>query len=465
LRKYLSTSILLISVTIGAGWAAKPKAKPKAKPVQTKTTKPTPAKATNPQSFPVSMQAVGTFDETQPAAKITIFASPDESEPASFTIKSPKPFTGVAIKLAGDLTTGSNKLPTAAATIFQVSADTLMPIAPFDLQAGDSQRFWMTINVPVRTPAGVYKGAVAVVAGGKVIGKLPIELTVLPMRLLKSSKQYGILLPSANTVDESYIATLNAIRINGFGLASTAVPIEELPDAVAAINDAKLGTTIPYINPDITAESVMPTSARSNVKLLYSVGYDPKTDEQIGDALTLAESLNNANVKTFTLISDPAAFDRLAGSVNYLIDDIDLPYIQGLLSGEKRANGRNEWLFWNIADDSIVNRLNAGLLLWKSGLDGAFPPLPSDADPVIGTAKWEALREGVDDTRYITTMMSWLREVKDLHKGKDTTDAAEAYLNAVLAKPLAGLTNKELQAIRWQIAQYAIKLEGIVKRK
>jgi hypothetical protein len=90
----------------------------------------------------------------------------------------------------------------------------------------------------------------------------------------------------------------------------------------------------------------------------------------------------------------------------------------------------------------------------------------------VGTVRWEALREGIDDTRYITTLMSALREVKDALKVRGTKNAAlaqktvegaEAYLSASLAKPLKDLSNRECQEIRLKLAQYTIKLRAMLK--
>lgn len=452
LKKHLVTVVVLIAVTACSGLAAKTKAKPAPKqPVV---------------SYPVVMQSTGTFDEGKQAEKIAIFAAPDEMEPASFTLMSSKAFSGLYLKVGGDLVNGKSKLPMGQVKLSAVTDDRLEAPGTFDLPAGEPKRFWMTVNVPLRTTPGLYKGAIVAVAGGKAVGKLPVELNVLSLRLLKSSKQYGILLPDAasNNPDE-----LNAIKDNGFGLTSTAAPVEALTDALAAIKSSGLSTTVPYTCQDLTEDSIKVAEdqarAAGGLRLLYGAAYQPKTEEQITAAAATAEIIKKARLKSFAVLDDPTAFDALAPNIDNLDCDVNLPYMQGLLSGEKRAMGRHEWWYWDISRNAKDNRLYAGLLLWKSGLDGAFPPVGTagSGDSVIGTIRWEALREGIDDTRYITSMMNLLREAKDLHKGKDVTDAAEAYLNAVLAKPLAELTDNDYQAIRWKLAQYIIKLQPYTK--
>ncbi len=151
---------------------------------------------------------------------------------------------------------------------------------------------------------------------------------------------------------------------------------------------------------------------------------------------------------------------------------LDSDYVQSLIKGQSkpRMSRKWEWYWWNAFDSSpIANRLNSGLLLWKSGLYGAiinWHPASENIDPVAMTKSLTALaiREGIDDTRYLTSFMKVLREVKDLKRPKDKMllDEAEGYLNSVLASPLHKATPAQLREIRSKIAAYAIKLESLL---
>jgi hypothetical protein len=61
-----------------------------------------------------------------------------------------------------------------------------------DLKAGENARFWLTIRVPDKTPAGEYRGSVTFTcAGGKAV--VPVKLRVLPFKLREDpTKIFGI---------------------------------------------------------------------------------------------------------------------------------------------------------------------------------------------------------------------------------------------------------------------------------
>ena len=458
MKRHVCVWMVPLLLAAGAGWAAV-KAKPRAKPA--------PKSA---EVYAAAMQAVGTFDESPPASKVTISAAPDEYEPASFVIRWPKAVSSVTVALSGDLVSGKNRLPASRAAISAVEGNRLSPVRPFDLTPGEAKRFWITFQVPEGARPGIYQGAVVATAGGRRIGRLPIELNVLGMRLVKSSKQYGVLLPYAGP-GEPLLATLRAVRAGGFSLVSTGAPPEELPGVLAAIREAGFSYPVPYIFPGLTAEGLDAVREQARAvgssRLLVCAAYEPRTQEQIDDAARLNRAIRAAGLSSFAVIDDPSAYEQLADSVDYLDDHVDLPCIRGLVSGNKPAPNRREWWYWDVTRSARDNRLYAGLLLWKSGLYGAFPPLspggPAEDGSVIGTIQWEALREGIDDTRYITSMMRVLREARDLHKAKATGDAAESFLTAALAKPLRSLTNRDVQGIRYQIAQYTVKLQKAAK--
>lgn len=453
MKKRLSASILLLALATGVAWSA-PAAKPAAKPAPV-------------QSFPAAMQAVGTFDGGEPSAKVSIFAAPEEFEPASFTIKSPKAFSGVTIKLSGDLMAGKAAIPASRVVLSAVEETKLMPVSAFELQPGEAKRFWMRIDVPARTAPGIYQGAVLAISGGKIIGKLPVELNVLGIRLLKTSKRNGIMLPQIESVDETCMETLQEMRLAGFGWATVTTPVDQFGETVRTMRQAgTAGLPIVCVSPDLTIETIDIANQQAKSvalrNMLLCIASEPKTPEAIQSACEMAQAIHNIKQKSFAVIDDEEALNQLSASLDGVNYNASLSYVQGLMTGEKRTGGKNEWIYWDAAASPRDNRVYAGLILWKTGLDGMYLPMSSQ-DSLIGTVQWEALREGIDDTRYLTSLMSLVRQAKDLGKAKDVTSAAETYVNAVLAKPLTQMTNKDYQGYRLQIAQYIVKLQTVVK--
>ncbi len=56
--------------------------------------------------------------------------------------------------------------------------DPLLPVAQFDLEAGQTQPIWLTVSVPRGAPAGDYRGRVTLSSGGRVVGALPFTVHV-----------------------------------------------------------------------------------------------------------------------------------------------------------------------------------------------------------------------------------------------------------------------------------------------
>lgn len=118
-------------------------------------------------------------------------------------------------------------------------------------------------------------------------------------------------------------------------------------------------------------------------------------------------------------------------------------------------------------------RRNFGLLLWKAGYDGAMDyayqhsfghgwndfdhPACRDhnfayptVDGVIDTIEWEGFREGVDDVRYITTLIKTIREARQ--RKPEMTKEAEQWLEAL--DPA-----RDLDSIRTQVIDWILKLQ------
>ena len=76
-----------------------------------------------------------------------------------------------------------------------------------------------------------------------------------------------------------------------------------------------------------------------------------------------------------------------------------------------------------------------------------------------------AVREGVDDTRYLTMFMRYLREVKDLKRAKDADylESCEAYVNNFLAKDVTAVTYDQLEAFRAKLESMTLDLMSRAK--
>jgi hypothetical protein len=148
-------------------------------------------------------------------------------------------------------------------------------------------------------------------------------------------------------------------------------------------------------------------------------------------------------------------------------------------TGKREIRNRDYWS-WNMAlQNPLRNRLLAGYLLCRTGLNSS-PLYGAIADPyadpasasgvlypvqggVIDTIQWEAVREGIDDVRYFGVLKNYIRDLKDRQLRKDLTDASDVYVATVLKKPLWTLSPGDYQKTRQGMVNQALKLLTVIR--
>jgi hypothetical protein len=284
-------------------------------------------------------------------------------------------------------------------------------------------------------------------------------------------------------------AQLADIAAHGVHIATLADSEDTLWDALAEYRS--YGMTEPYIyRGDGDPQAIEAERASKNEpSLLYYADPDPLSDTQ-----SRVANLNKGGLAITTYITSQAEYDALEPDLDLPVYSVDCSYSQRLVRTDgQRVSSKRDWWYWPAAnDDPLTNRVDSGYLLWRSRLYGAFLPAyqtafgadpydensagaaPKEAeyrpemlaypakDGVIDTLQWEAVREGVNDTRYLTTMYAALRECKDAHIAKPLVDAAESYVETFMDEPLASLPETALDAARAKIASYAVQLRKAV---
>ncbi len=118
-------------------------------------------------------------------------------------------------------------------------------------------------------------------------------------------------------------------------------------------------------------------------------------------------------------------------------------------------------------------RRQEGLGLWRMGFDGvmnwAYVHIGGDLvnqatyfsmvlrldGEVLDTLRWEGFREGVDDIRYLTTLMAVLNEATGRFPDDETIAETQAWIASIDA------AHGDLDAIRREMAQRIIKLQDL----
>lgn len=475
---------------------------------------------------------------------LSVTACPDQIQAATFCLYSQKALKDVTVTLPKDLQGLGRTLPRSSVDVRVVKvwprqgagplrdADAAAPMpellvkddrVPFsgpcpvvrltgspvtDIPADTVKQFWITVSVPRNTVAGHYIGNF-LVSGKGLTAPVPVrmDLNVLPLRLLNPAKQYAINLRSRldpapsplPSADGRALATdfvskdildvqLADIAAHGFRYVTLYDSPTTLADAVA--ERKRLGFGEPFVyRGDAPTDAV--EAARKAAGLSPFVYYQDPTP--LADTQTRVAALSKAGINTAAYIGGAEGVKALQDSVSLALDNRDMPYAQDLIRTKgKRTFQTRDWWYWPAATEAPhTNRLDAGYLLWRANLYGAFVPEYQAAfgtDPydesgagaspllsafrpqmltypvqggVLDTLQWEALREGVNDVRYLTTMFLALGDCRHVYNiAKPLTDTAETYINTFLDKPLALLTDGDYDKARAQIAQYAVQLNA-----
>lgn len=377
------------------------------------------------------------------------------------------------------------------------------------IPADTARQFWVTVSVPRGQGPGQYTGRLLVSGVAPTPVSVRLAITVLPLRLLSPAKQYGIDLrsrldpaPAALPAsDGSALVTdfvsraeldkqLQDIVAHGFTIASLYDSPATLWDAIGDYKVFGLGTSYNVYKGAGDPKDIEAERAKQNAPpMFYYAAPMPLSDAQIG-----ADKIAKSNLQATTYIARQADEDKLDASLELPVYNRDAEYPQQLLRTHgKRTSMKRDWWYWPATnEDPVTNRLGCGFLLWRANLYGAYLPDYQTAfgtdpydetsagapaalaafrpemltypvqDGVLDTLQWEAAREGVNDTRYLTTMYAALRECKDAHIAKPLVDEAEAYVKGFEDKALVLLPDTEFDRTRAKVADYALKLRTAV---
>lgn len=415
------------------------------------------------------------------SSKVSVKLCPEETAAATFTVRSAKPLKSVTV-VAGDFT-GPGKIVKANATVRMVSGEDLLSCDSIDIGSAPVQ-LWLDVTGPKDAKAGAYTGGVAFFVGGKVVDRVPVQVSILPLRLIGSSKQYALytsLGPGTDNNSElsgdAYAKFLASAARLGFRAVSVNSHPEKVGEAFTACATAGLLGTAPVLS--FAWGSSTPTLDQlkgleelrksSGLRSLYCFcGNNPSTEAEVSAALEKANLLHQARHQVAATVSDDAVLQKLMPVLDGVNYKYDMPYVQALIGGGTNRTTKWEWYWWDARQSAANNRVYSGIALWKSGLYGCMPFwMPKDgADKAdcLDTTLCEALREGINDTRYITTYMKALRELKDKKRepDKEYIASTETYLSEFLAKPFDKITPADLRAFRAKMAEFSIKMAAML---
>jgi hypothetical protein len=380
-------------------------------------------------------------------------------------------------------------------------------LQPFSLQVNENKQIWLTVQIPNNTPAGTYYGDITLSVPNEIPVKMNLSVTVLPFDLepspieyaifysgrlpswpvvgininqnwktptqysleLQNMKEHGVLYPTIYTIrdppDESTLGTALSLR------AQSSLPRDHLYFVGSGPGLTGNATS----QSDLNALKTLVTFYKNNASQhgfndIYIYGMDERTGTALVSERTAWQAVHDSGAKVFaTCYSD--AF----GSVGDLLDVAVMNNQYGRDTSQVAQWHSYGHKIFSYAypqvgmEDPEIYRKNYGFILWNDGYDGAMPwayqteygnSIWNDFDSadtgfrdhvfayptsngVIDTIQWEGWREGVDDTRYIATLMK--------NEGSDTS------ARAIVADSLT--KGEEMQTIRNKIIQQIIASE------
>ncbi|MCX7918200.1 MAG: hypothetical protein N3A72_01065 [bacterium] len=372
-------------------------------------------------------------------------------------------------------------------------------LLPVNIPANSQKQVWVTVQIPEDALSGIYKGKINLMIGKKNVGTITLNVKVLPFKLAEPYYTSSIYYRG---------------RLDATGKGSVSSELKSRTQLIAEYkNMLAHGVTNPIVYQPITDTTLLGEvlSIREQVGIknqpLYYLGLIIEKKDQldtIKSALAFFKQYGISEVYFYgrdeargtRLTEQREAWDetRKVGGKIFVAGYRDSNFekmgdIQDLLvcAFKPSKEEADKWhslghKIWSYSYPQIgvenpeVYRRNYGLLLWQNNYDGAadyayqhsFGNIWNDfdhpqyrdhvfayptVDGVIDTIAWEGYREGVDDVRYLTTLLQAIETAKKSNSSslRDIAAKAEQYL--------ANLNlNRNLDIVRLEMIYYILLL-------
>ena len=343
-----------------------------------------------------------------------------------------------------------------------------------------SKQFVIIIKIPDNIEAGIYSSTVTISPENLPSKSFTIDLEVLPFKLEKANKEFIIYLRGRLTgTSNDYVGIerfdkqIKDIKDHGFnGVCLYGENnFEAYQQKIQIVKNHSMDGMLiftPY-------STDLRTLLEENGHEPYFYGVDePYNNERLKRHIQKSIDIHESGGKVITAITktyadrledlDDSIYDHFAESTYEPLDFANLSfspegidYFHSLINGTATKD-HNQTYYWQIMqEDPRINRHLAGFFLWLTDLDGIFPYVyqhiknnpyddfdewhknlrdhlvtyPSQEGPVP-TIQWEALREGIDDIRYLSTWLKFKNEVEKTDP--ELAYVSEETINTILEK-------------------------------
>lgn len=369
-------------------------------------------------------------------------------------------------------------------------------LQPVDVPAGTVKQFWLTVHVPEDAEPEEYSGEISLRVRGEKVSSVPLRLHVLPFRLEEPILRYSIYYRGRLRQDGSgsissewkspqqYEAEMRDMKAHGVPYPTIYQGYDpELLDLMFRLREKAglpkgplytlgIGTGSPTGPEQLAA---LKDGVRKWIEIASAHGYGPVyiygIDEARGERLKAQQSaweaVQQAGGRVFVAC--------YKGTFETMGERLGLAVFAGKPDREEANKyhrvGSQIFCYANPqvgVEEPETYRRNFGLLLWKADYDGAMDyayqhsfghvwndfddshyrdhvfTYPTD-DGVVGTIQWEGFREGVDDVRYLSTLLKAIENARRTY----SPVAAEAERWLEKLDPAGDLDNIRREMVNW----------------
>lgn len=385
-------------------------------------------------------------------------------------------------------------------------------LLPVDIPGGKNQQFWVTVKVPVDAAPGLYRGKIDLTQAGRPIGKLSLSLKVLPFKLLPPyytssifyRAQLSVKYPEGTISAEYKSEKQLEAELKNMAEHGVSNPIcyqlfknrELLKKYLSLRKLAGMDSRDFYYcyginvgcDDSLKGREALGNRVKTVLAFLKNYGIDEvyffARDEAKGKRLKIQrrfwDCVHKAGGKVFATGTTKNNFAAMGDIQDLLVSASNLNKED---AAKWHSKGHSIWSYANPqagVENPVVYRRNYGILLWQNNYDGAatfayqssfgnswndFDGSLRDliftyptVDGVINTIAWEGYREGVDDVRYLTTLLNDLEKAKKENKPEKQKIVlkAEKYLRNLKKTDIMKL---DLDDMRLRIAGYITELQ------
>ncbi len=365
-----------------------------------------------------------------------------------------------------------------------------------DICKEQNKQFWITVKVPDGAVAGDYEGTITLANSAGTIRELTLKLEVLPITLLEPDVIYSIYHSSRlkdNLADGTisrnnknaiqYAAELENLFSHGVVNPNVYGGHDSLSDVLTMRNAAGMGNqALYYLGLNFGSYSDMNALKTAVTNMITTVSSYGVTDFYCygPDEAFLDTTLHRAQMAAVHDVGGKV-FDAQRADDAAAVDDIlDLAVVSSMdsaLAVSYHSSNNKIGAYANPQaglEKPDTYRRNYGLLIWQNDYDvvmdwayqGGHNHIWNDfdhstyrdecftyptVDGVIDTIEWEGFRAGVDDMRYLATLIDLAEQA-----GAEG-QAARDWLDELKNMDLAGV---DLDKIRSKMIKFIIELNN-----